>query len=125
MYARWSEGDFRSSAELYDPLVLFVMGPGFPDAGAYLGVDRVAEYTRGFLEPWSRIAIQAEAIAEAGDTVVVSVLQRGVGKESGAPAEFRYFHVWTFRGPRVIRLESFRDRDQARMAAGLQASGGA
>jgi ketosteroid isomerase-like protein len=119
VYERWSEGDFRAAVDLLDPLVLFVMGPEFPDAGTYLGPEGVAEYTRGFLEPWEQITIDAEEIADAGDSVVVGVCQRGTGSGSGAATEFRYFHVWSFRGRRVIRFETFRKRAQALEAAGL------
>ena len=34
--------------------------------------------------------------------------------------EFRYFHVWSFRGGKVIRLETFRERAEAFEAAGLR-----
>ena len=119
VYGSWSEGDFRASAGLMDPLVLFVMGEGLPETGAYLGVDGLAEYMRGFLEPWARITIEAEDVTEVGDSIVVAVLQRGTGHGSGAATELRYFHVWTFRGGKVIRLETFRDRAGARGAAGL------
>ncbi len=120
VYERWSEGDFRSSIDVFDPLVLFVMRPEFPDAGAYLGTERLAEYTRGFLEPWVRLTIEAEEITDAGDSVIVAVRQRGVGAESGAATEFGYFHLWTFRGGKVIRLESIRERPDALEAAGLR-----
>ncbi len=113
VYERWAEGDFKASMDLVDPLVLFVLGPGFPDSGTYLGVARLEEYTRGFLEPWSRISIEAEEMADAGDSVVATVRQRGVGSGSGAATDFRYFQVWTFRGRKVIRLENFRDRAEA------------
>jgi hypothetical protein len=38
---------------------------GFPASGTYLGVDRIRDYTRGFLEPWTRITIEAEELLEA------------------------------------------------------------
>jgi ketosteroid isomerase-like protein len=119
VYERWSQGDFSASIEVMDPLVLLVMRPEFPDAGTYLGVDRVREYTRGFLEPWTRITIAAEEIAEAGDSVVVAVRQSGTGSESGVATELSYFHVWSFRGGKAIRLEVFRERDDAFEAVGL------
>ena len=118
VYERWGRGDFRASLDVFDPLVLLVMRPEFPDAGTYLGLDRVAEYTRDLLEPWTRFTIEAEEIVGAGDSVVVAVLQRGIGGESGADTEFRYFHVWSFRGGRVIRLENFRERAEALEAVG-------
>ncbi len=120
VYERWGEGDFGAGVELLDPHVLFVMSPEFPDAGLYLGVERIAEYTRGFLEPWTRITIEAEEIADAGDSVVVAVRQRGVGGGSGVATEFAYFQVWSFRGNQVIRLENFRKRAEAHKAAGLE-----
>ena len=119
IYQGWSHGDFRASIDVLDPLCLLVLGPEFPDAGVYLGIDRVRVYTRGFLEPWSRIAIEAEQITPAGDSVVVAVRQTGIGAESGVATELRYFQVWTFRGGRAIRLENFRERTQALEAAGL------
>jgi ketosteroid isomerase-like protein len=120
VYARWSQGDFRADVDVLDPLVVFVMRPDFPDAGSYLGLERVGEYTRGFLEPWTRLTIEAEEITDSGDSVVVAVVQRGVGGGSGAATEFRYFHVWSFRGRKVIRLECVRQRADALQAVGLR-----
>jgi ketosteroid isomerase-like protein len=119
VYERWSEGDFTASVPIFDEHVVFVLGPEFPDAGAYLGREAVAEYTRALLEAWTRFTLEAEEIIDAGDSVVVGVVQRGVGDSSGTPTEFRYFQVWTFRGSQAIRLEGFRERDEALEAAGL------
>ena len=119
VYRRWGEGDFGSNIDVFDPLVLFVLRPEFPDAGTYLGAERLAEYTRGFLEAWGRITIEAKEITDVGDSVIVAVRQRGVGAESGAETELGYFHVWTFRGGKVIRLENVRERREALEAVGL------
>ena len=121
VYKRWAEGDFRAGIDLFDPLIVFVMRPEFPDSGTYLGPERVAEYMRGFLEPWTRLTIEAEELTEAGDSVVAAVCQRGVGTGSGAATEFRYFQVWSFRGPTVIRFENIRERAEAAEATGLAA----
>ena len=119
VYARWSDGDFRATLDVVDPLVLMVLGPGFPDSGAYLGIEALAKYTRGFLEPWSHVTIEAEDAVDTGDSVLVAVHQRGVGSESGVDTEMRYFQVWSFRGRKVIRIEAFRNRAEAFEAAGL------
>jgi len=123
VYERWSEGDFRAGADLFDPLILFVMRPEFPDAGTYLGPEEVARYMRGFLEPWAEITIDAEEISEVGDSVVAAVVQRAAGTASGAATELSYFQVWTFRGDKVIRFETFREREEALQATGLQPQG--
>jgi ketosteroid isomerase-like protein len=119
IYQGWSEGDFRASVGLLDPHVVLVLGPEFPDAGTYSGVEAVASYTRGLLEPWTRFSIEAEEVVAAGDCVLARVRQRGVGSSSGIPTELRYYMLWTFRGGKVIRLECFRDRTEALEAAGL------
>ncbi len=119
VYKRWSEGDFRATLDVVDPLFLFVLRSGFPESGNYLGIESLVEYTRGFLEPWTRITIEAEDIIAVDGSVVATVCQRGVGRESGAETEFRYFQVWSFRGGKVIRLENFRERAEALEAAGL------
>lgn len=119
IYERWANGDFRSTFDLLDRNVVFVMPPELPDAGTYLGNEAVAEYTRGFLEPWTHITMEAEELLPAGDSVVASIVQRATGDASGAATELRYFQLWTFRGDKVIRLENIRERDKALRAAGI------
>jgi ketosteroid isomerase-like protein len=119
VFERWREGDFRAGVRLLDPHVLLVLRPGFPDAGTYLSVEAVTAYTRRLLESWRDFTIEAEEISPAGDSVLIGVRQRGVGMTSGIPTELRYFMLWTFRGPQVIRMESIRERAEALEAAGL------
>jgi ketosteroid isomerase-like protein len=61
----------------------------------------------------------AESYTEAGDTVVVKVLQRGVGAGSGVSTEMRYFQLWSFRAGKAIRLEVIADEAEALEAVGL------
>jgi ketosteroid isomerase-like protein len=119
VYDEWGRGNFTGSHNIYDPLAVLVQGEGFPDRGPHLGIDSIRKYMREFLEPWERITIQAEELIEAGDSIVASIVQRGTGQGSGAATEFRYFHVWTFRGDKVIRLETMRERAEALAATGL------
>jgi ketosteroid isomerase-like protein len=126
VYDRWGEGDFRASLEVLDPHVVLVLDPVFapdlmshPDEGAFCGVEAVGRYTRDFLEPMTHVTMEAEEIVEAGDSVLVRVCQRSVGAASGVPTEIHYFTLWTFRGRKVIRLESFPERAEALEAAGL------
>jgi ketosteroid isomerase-like protein len=117
IYARWSDGDFTGGVDHLDPGIELVMGPAFPDAGTYSGLDGLRSYTRGFLEPWERITIEAEELIDAGDCVVAAVMQRGVGEGSGIETELAYFHVWTLRDGKVTRLDTVRDRAAALEAA--------
>jgi ketosteroid isomerase-like protein len=119
VYARWGRGAFDASLEVFDPGVVFVLDPGFPEAGTYRGIEEITEYTRGFLEPWTEISITAEDLSPAGENVLATVLQRGVGSKSEIATEFRYYQAWSFRGRKVIRLENFRERANALESLGL------
>jgi ketosteroid isomerase-like protein len=126
IYERYSEGDFTGSAEVLDRHAVLVLaesldwGPETPDSGMYVGVESIASYTRDYLlAPWEGLTMKAEELIAAGDTVFVSVSQAGVGPASGVPAQMQYFTLWSFRGSKVIRIESFRKRDEALEAAGL------
>jgi ketosteroid isomerase-like protein len=121
IYDGWSRGDFRAVVDLFDPHVLLVLRPEFPDAGVYLGPEEIATYTRrDLLASWADFAIEAEEFIDAGDSVVVGLHQRGVGLSSGIVTELRYFQVWTFRGDAIIRIESIKEREQALEAVGLR-----
>ena len=119
IYEAWAKGNFRAGTELYDPEIVLVQSEGFPERGSYAGMEGVRRYMRTFLDAWEQVTIEAGELTDAGDSVVAEVIQRGIGKESGAEPEFRYFQVWTFRGESVIRLDVIRDRAGAFTAAGI------
>jgi ketosteroid isomerase-like protein len=121
IYERWSEGDFRTSLDVIDPLVLFVHHPPLAESGTYLGIDELGVFMRRFLESFTDFTIEAEGITDAGgDTVLAAVRQRGVGSGIGAETELRYFQVWSFRGGKVIRLENHPEHAPALEVAGLR-----
>ncbi len=116
------------AAELLDPHVVLVLDPvfgaslfGSPVDEAFYGIEAVANFTRAILED-ARVTMEAEEIVEAGDSVLV-VHQRVTGKVSGVPLESRYFTLWSFRGHKAIRVESFGERAEALEAAGLKGVG--
>jgi ketosteroid isomerase-like protein len=120
IYEDWGRGNFRTGAELFDPHVLLVLNPEFPDRGRHLGPDGIATYMRRDLLPaYKDFAIAGEEFIGAGDSVVVAVHQTALGASSGVKTELRYFQVWTFRGDRVIRIESIAERADALAAVGL------
>jgi uncharacterized protein len=122
IYDEWAKGNLRAGADLYDQDVILIPRKDIPDSGRYLGPDGIREFMRGWLEAWTDFTITADEFIEAGDSIVVGVRQRAVGKRSGAPAEMPHFQVWTFRGRSIIRLQLFAHRGEALDAVGLPAS---
>jgi ketosteroid isomerase-like protein len=113
VFDEWAKGNFRVGEELWDESALMVQGKNFPEAGSFVGREEIRGYTLRFLDSWQEISLEAEELESHGDTVLVTVLQRGKGRESGVPGEFRYWQLWSFRGNRVIRFETFRERSDA------------
>lgn len=120
IFERWADGDFAAGPDRYDPRVMLVLRPGFPESGTYIGVEEIRRYMRDdFLADLEGAAIAAEELIAAGDTVLVRVLQSATGPGSGAPVSMTYYQAWTFRGDRVIRIECIRERDEALSEVGL------
>jgi ketosteroid isomerase-like protein len=121
IYERWGQGDFRAGTEFYDPNILLVLRPEFPDKGVYRGPEEIGRYMReDFLADLEDAVIIGEEFLDAGDTVIVRVNQVATGPVSGVRVGIRYYQAWTFRGKSVIRIESIRDREEALEAAGLR-----
>ena len=123
IYDEWAKGNLRAGRDLYDRRVLFIpIAEMFDARDFYVGPEGVAEFMRPFLQAWTNFTVTAEELIEAGDSVVVAVRHRALGRESGVLADEpeQEFQVWTFRGTAVIRFEVFRDRADALEAVGLR-----
>jgi ketosteroid isomerase-like protein len=119
VYAEWSKGNFAAGTQAYDENVLLVVRPDFADPGVFTGVDAVRSYMRSFLEPWKTLTIEGTGFREVGDSVLVRVVQRGVGRSSGAQGDLSYHQLWTLRGGKVIRIDVILDEQEALEAVGL------
>ena len=117
----WATGDFNVEVEAFDPHLVTVVGDDFPEFGVAHGLDGLQDYMRGFLAHFEHLTMEAENLQAAGDTVLVHVLQRGAGARSGIDGELRYFMLFTFRGGKIIRMDSVRHEHQALEAVGLTA----
>jgi ketosteroid isomerase-like protein len=85
----------------------------------YVGREAVIKASRHYWGTWEDYSVEAKELVDAGPMVVVILRERGVGKSSGAPFDRLHPQLWTFRGDRVIRWDSFQTRADALEAAGL------
>ncbi len=120
IFQGWTSGDFGTAATVFDPHVVFVVRPPFPDEGVFLGLDGMGDYMRRFLEQWERFTVEADSLRAVGDTVLAHAVQHAAGKASGVAGEVRYFMLFTFRGGRIVRMESMLHEAEALEAVGLR-----
>jgi ketosteroid isomerase-like protein len=118
MMDEWAHGRFAAGADDLDAEVQFIVRPDFPSYVSCVGPAEVDRYMRGFLEEWTDYSIRADELRAYGDTVLVSILQRGTGRSSGAFTEQRSYMLFTFRGGRIIRIESILRESDALEAVG-------
>jgi ketosteroid isomerase-like protein len=119
IYDAWAIGNFRAGFDELDQHVVFVVSPEFPTFGVFLGRDGVRNYMWDFLEQWERMTIEAKHIEGVGDTVLARVVQHGKGRASGVEVAVEHFMLFTFRGRKIVRIESIISEGEALEAVGL------
>ena len=61
-----------------------------------------------------------EETIDARDRVLLSAHHRGRGRGSGLEVDARYYEVYTLSRGKIIRVDEYTDRAEAREAAGLR-----
>jgi ketosteroid isomerase-like protein len=120
VYADWERGDFKTGTGLFDRHATLVIDSGIPDGGVFVGQEGIRTYMLRFLEAWESLTITANSLRPVGDSVLAEVRQLGHGQGSGVAVEHDYFQLWTFRGGRVVRLETILSESEALEAVGLR-----
>jgi ketosteroid isomerase-like protein len=120
-YETFNAGEIEASLALFDPDIewhtYIVPGPG---GGVYHGHDGVRELWSEAKRVFGGFKNIPERLFDAGDRVVAFIRIEGVGAKSGVAVQARIAHVHTLRDGKVIRVESFEDRDEALQAAGIE-----
>jgi ketosteroid isomerase-like protein len=117
--AQWAEGNLGAAVDHFDPHVVYVVDPGFPESGVSLGPQGVRDFMLRFLSQWEHYAIESRGVQTAGDTVIAQIVQHGKGRTSGVDIDGEAFFLFTFRGAKIVRMEILLDREEALQAAGL------
>jgi ketosteroid isomerase-like protein len=106
--------------ELFDPAYEFDNTELWPDVGGVLGFEAAQEAMREYWETFEAYRVEIEEVIYADEGRVVNVVRDG-GRMRGTDAEVwnRFFHVWTLRDGRIVRLSVHTDRNRSLEAAGL------
>jgi ketosteroid isomerase-like protein len=116
LFAALAESDLETVLGLIDADVEWS-----PTEGTYRGVTGVAEHFVEWMEPWDEHRIEAEEIVQSPDDRVLATIHLTArGETSGMRIDQRFFHVYTLRDGKVVRMIEFVDRAPAVEAAGLE-----
>jgi ketosteroid isomerase-like protein len=112
------------SGGFWSPEIVWDTTPsGIPGLGVYRGYDEVRSafeddwFTAFPFEEWE---LAVEELIDHGDQVIVLSRQRGRGASSGVAVELEQAHVFTLRGGKIVRFDSYLDRRKALEAVGLR-----
>ena len=118
-YQAFSERDVDSVLEFVHPDIEVHDSPELPDRRVWHGHEGLLENIRNIREVVEAWRLEPEEFMDAGDKVLVVVRVSGHGAGSGVTVDDRLLHLWTLAGGRAVRLENYRDWNQALKAAGL------
>jgi ketosteroid isomerase-like protein len=96
-----------------------VVSRAHPIGEEYKGHGGFRRFIANWTEQFEDFQQTAEEFTDAGDQVLVRVLQRARGRGSGVPVEAHFWIVHLVEGGKVTRVELFDDEARALEAAGL------
>jgi ketosteroid isomerase-like protein len=111
-------GDYEAALAAYHPEVV-CDATVRPEGRVYRGREGVIEAFRVWRGTWENWEGQVEEIIDAGDRVLMVLLESGRGKGSGVEVEQQTFFVYTPRNGMIVRAQVLIDEDQALEAVGL------
>jgi ketosteroid isomerase-like protein len=88
------------------------------DAGEYRGHAGLRRWLEDWGAAWAEYGFEPQEFIEAGDSVVVIIRVKAKGLGSGVEVERQDGLVYSFRDGRIVRLDYYNSRHQAREAVG-------
>jgi ketosteroid isomerase-like protein len=117
VYEAISRRDYENGFALLDNDFEWIEPEQTLIGGRHRGKQEVRDAVERQLEVFDRFTIEPEEFHERGERVAVPVRQRARGGVSGLEIEIRIGHLWTVCNGKVVRLEVFKAREDARRAA--------
>jgi ketosteroid isomerase-like protein len=125
LFALWNRtrgvGDeaLELADEFFDPDVEWHDQPELPGATVHHGIEEAQRHLAAAQEALDYDRADLLELLDADPRVLAVCRIHAHGRVSGAPAERDAFHVYSFRGARIARVEIFGTRAEALEAAGL------
>src|SRR5262245_5498987 len=119
-YEAFNRGDLRGMVEDFAPSFEYIPTGAIPgDPDVYPAPEGLTGFVGPLREEFDDPRAEVHELIEAGDRVLAGVIARGRGKQSGAEASWRLWHLWTLRDGKIVRGQGFTSHNEALEAAGL------
>ena len=110
VYSAWARGDFTVGWEWLADDAQFVPLDDLTDPELTRGSEAIRGFLEDLIDSFSELTVEAREFVDEGDRVLVRVVQRVVGRGSGASSEFEYWMQWVFdEDDKVVRFGALRD----------------
>ena len=126
LFALWNrrsavgEAALDVAGELFDPDVEWHDQRELPGATVHRRIEEVGRHLAAAQEALDYGRTDLLSCLDADPRVLAAYRIRAVGRASGASVERDSFHVYSFRGARIVCVEIFGTRGKALEAAGLR-----
>jgi ketosteroid isomerase-like protein len=100
-------------SEMCDPDIEWVEDPTRADSRTYRGHEGVRASWERWLENFEEYGVEVESMSDHGDRVLVTGVEHGRGRASGAEVSARVYVLCTFRAGKILRYEEFYDEQDA------------
>ena len=115
----YRRGDLDVFAGWMHPDIEIHDWPESPDPRVYHGVNAIVEARDEWGKAWEYMYGIPTRFVETSDRVLAFIHMTGKGRGSEIAMELDTYGVFTFRGPKVSKVQYFTDREAALAAAGL------
>ena len=116
----WASGDGEAARAAYDPHAVLIRP--VIEARILHGPPAIEAANEAWRRSSEDFRMEVEEAVDAGDDVVVTVRQHGVGRDTGAQVELGSHGVFSLRNSKIIRAEFFESKSEALEAAGVRES---
>ena len=118
-YEAFAQGDLTAVLARFDPAVVSYTAPPLPDPVEHQGYGGFLKWVEDWTGAFDEFEIYVKDHIDAGEKVVVRVVQRATGAASGVPVEQTFWLLHVLRDGKITRIGVHTSEGQALEAAGL------